>query len=106
MDINNILTEKCNNKIVNIQIISYSDISINKNMTKPIKYKILEKNKIDKKLFEEQLLNYKLDWSIEGKSDVIIGNILYKDFLGLLEFFFEKIMELDFMPMRKSSSIS
>jgi hypothetical protein len=32
--------------------------------------------------------------------------ILYKDFLGLSKLFLEKIMALDFMPMRKSSSMS
>jgi hypothetical protein len=60
-------------------IYSYCDISINKNMLKPIKYQIEEKiNKVD---FQNELLNYHLEWSIEGKSDQIVGNILYKDFL-------------------------
>jgi len=77
MDINNILFEKCNNHIKIINTDNYFDINIDYNI--PIKYIVNEK--IDKKCLQNNLLNYKLDWSLYGKSDIISGNILYKDFL-------------------------
>ena len=49
-------------------------------MINPIKYTIFGKNKVDKTLFQNEFLNYQLDWSIKGQSDIIIGNILYNDF--------------------------
>lgn len=80
MDIDTILTQKLKNyNIETCDVYSYSDISINKNMINPVKYRIIDK--INKISFQNKLLNYNLDWSLNGKSDQIIGNILYKDFL-------------------------
>ena len=72
MDINNILIEKCNNKNIEIiHIVSYKGVFINKNMINPIKYTIFGKNKVDKTLFQNEFLNYQLDWSIKGVSVVL-----------------------------------
>ena len=66
-------------------------------MINPIKYTIFGKNKVDKTLFQNEFLNYQLDWSIKGQSDIIIGNILYKDFLNNLgnqnKYIFHNILE-------------
>ena len=68
-----------------------------------ILYKIIIPLKIMIKKYDK--LNSSNTPSIIKNKEVII-EILYKDFLGLLKFFLEKIMALDLMPMRKSSSMS
>jgi len=76
MDLNNILIEKCNNNIKLIEINNYSEIKLDLNI--PIKYKIKNNNIVE---IEKELYDYNLDYSIDGKSDKKIGNIIYKDFL-------------------------
>lgn len=74
------LSEKINNCIQIKHLENYADINLittNKNI--PMKFNI--KQNIDKELFINDIKNISLDWSKNGMSDVILGNILYKDFL-------------------------
>jgi oxalate decarboxylase/phosphoglucose isomerase-like protein (cupin superfamily) len=100
MDINNILIEKINNNIKVLEINNYSEINLDIHPNILVKYKIIDKinNSINSILLQNELLSYNLDWSMDGKSDIILGNILYKDFLNNIDenkekYIFHNILE-------------
>jgi len=87
------LMEKiCKIKIIKLK--NYSNIILLQNKNESTKFQI--ENKINPENLKNEMINLYLDWGKNGKSDVIEGSILYKEFLEKKEENLEKYIFHDF----------